>query len=77
MSINYDHEKSNMQIYKTIYTQAASTIEMCKWGASQTDASKTRTALKKDGFKVIGTQTVDIPTAKGPLLAWLNENVTT
>ena len=64
-----------MILYKTLYTAAASSIEMATWGASQTEASKTRTSLKKDGYKVIGTQTKDVPTAKGPLLAWLNENV--
>jgi hypothetical protein len=65
-----------MLFYKTIYTPAASTVEMCKWGSSQTDASKTRAQLKRDGFKVVGTQTVDIPTGKGGLLDWLNANVT-
>ena len=64
-----------MQLYKTLYTAAASSIEMAVWGASQTEASKTRSTLKKDGFKVIGTQTKEVPTTKGPLLAWLNENV--
>jgi len=64
-----------MVLYKTIYTAAASSAEMAKWGASQTDASKTRSGLKRDGFKVLGTQTVEVPTTKGPLLAWLNENV--
>lgn len=64
-----------MVLYKTLYTAAASSIEMAIWGASQTDASKARAQLKRDGYKVIGSQTINVPTAKGPLLEWLNENV--
>jgi hypothetical protein len=64
-----------MVLYKTLYTAAASSEKMAVWGASQTDASKARAQLKRDGFKVIGTQTKEVPTTKGPLLEWLNENV--
>lgn len=64
-----------MQLYKTLFTSAASNVEQAKWGGSQTEASKTRAQLKRDGYRVIGTQTVNVPTAKGPLLEWLNENV--
>lgn len=63
-----------MVLYKTLYTTAASSFELAVWSGSQTEASKTRSSLKKNGFKVVGTQTKDVPTAKGPLLEWLNEN---
>jgi hypothetical protein len=62
-----------MVIYKTI--QDPSTGAGITWQASQTEASKQRSALKKQGFKP-ETETVNIPTAKGPLIEWLNENVT-
>lgn len=61
-----------MIIYKTI--KDPSTGEGVSWQASQTEASKQRGALKKQGFKP-ETATVNIPTAKGPLIEWLNENV--
>ena len=56
-----------MQIYKTVTERGVS------WQASQTEASKERSVLKKLGYKP-ETQTVNIPTAKGPLIDWLNEN---
>jgi hypothetical protein len=62
-----------MQIYKTI--RDPSTGAGLSWQSSQTEASKARAALKKEGFKP-ETVTVNIPTAKGPLIEWLNENVT-
>lgn len=62
-----------MQIYKTI--QDPSTGAGVSWQASQTEASKQRGALKKLGHKP-ETVTVNIPTAKGPLIEWLNANVT-
>jgi hypothetical protein len=61
-----------MQIYKTITDP--STGCGVSWQASQTEASKARGALKKLGHKP-ETVTVNIPTAKGPLIEWLNENV--
>ena len=65
-----------MQIYRTYATPAASSEPTkSSWQASQTEASKARAQLKRDGFKA-ETQTVNIPTAKGPLIEWLNENVT-
>ena len=65
-----------MQIYKTLATSAASsTPSKVSWQASQTEASKTRAQLKRDGYKA-ESQTINIPTAKGPLIEWLNENVT-
>lgn len=64
-----------MVLYKTIFCVAASTVEQCTWQASQADASKERAQRKRDGFKVVGTQTVEVPTTKGPLLEWLNDHV--
>ena len=62
-----------MVIYKTI--QDPSTGNGVTWQASQTEASKKRGELKRNGFKA-ETQTINVPTAKGPLIQWLNENVT-
>jgi len=62
-----------MVIYKTV--QDPSTGNGVSWQASQTEASKVRGMLKKMGNKP-ETETVNIPTAKGPLIEWLNTNVT-
>ncbi len=64
-----------MQIYRTEYVNEINATIM-SWQSSQTEASKQRAALKRAGFKP-ETATVNIPTAKGPLIDWLNENVTT
>lgn len=64
-----------MQIYKTFVTNKETNVAAVSWQASQTEASKSRSTAKKAGFKA-ETQTVNIPTAKGPLIEWLNENVT-
>jgi hypothetical protein len=64
-----------MQLYKTISTTTDNELtRKVSWQASQTEASKARSAAKKDGLKA-ETQTVNVPTAKGPLIDWLNENV--
>lgn len=63
-----------MQLYKINYISEPSVVRHIKWCGSQTDAAKTRAELRSTGHKVIDTQTVDVPTAKGPLLAWLNAN---
>ena len=64
-----------MLIYKTIVTTDDPTRLAISWQASQTEASKARTLLKKMGYKP-ETMTVDIPTSKGKLLEWLNNNAT-
>lgn len=66
-----------MQIYKTFATNKSDSRDIIgvSWQASQTEASKRRVALKQDGYKA-ESQTVNIPTAKGPLIEWLNANVT-
>lgn len=66
-----------MQLYKINYVNETSVVRHIKWCGSQTDASKIRAGLRGNGFKVIDTETVDVPTAKGPLIEWLNENVPT
>ena len=64
-----------MQIYKTTYKNEDGAV-VTSWQASQTEASKTRSQIKRDGYGKPETATVNIPTAKGPLIDWLNENVT-
>lgn len=66
-----------MVIYKTTgrcLNISSPRPDVVSWQASQTEASKQRTAYKADNRKG-ESQTVNIPTAKGPLLEWLNENV--
>ncbi len=63
-----------MNLYKTYITNKATNDVTVSWQASQTDASKARGAAKANGCKA-ESQTVNVPTAKGPLLEWLNENV--
>ena len=61
-----------MRIYKTsAKLEDGSTVH--SYQASQTEASKQRTSFKRLGQKP-ETQTVDIPTSKGPLIEWLNAN---
>ena len=62
-----------MEIFKTTAIDGASHIGI-KWGASQTEAAAHRKAISAMGYKPV-TQTVSIPTSKGPLVDWLNENV--
>lgn len=63
-----------MNLYKTFATDKATAAVTVSWQASQTDASKVRAQLKRDGCKA-ESQTVNVPTAKSPLLDWLNKNV--
>lgn len=63
-----------MQLYKTYATDKALGSVTVSWQGSQTEASKARNAAKAGNCKA-ESQTVNIPTAKGPLLEWLNENV--
>ena len=62
-----------MQIYKTFSTSTQTdTPAVVKWGGSLTEAAKHRKEIKESGFKA-ETATMDIPTAKSGLLAWLNK----
>ena len=45
------------------------------WQTSQTEAAEMRKELAKTYAVKPETQTINIPTAKGPLVAWLNANV--
>ena len=64
-----------MLIYKTTYTNEDGAV-ITSFQGSQTESSKARSAIKKDGYGKPETATINIPTAKGPLIDWLNENVT-
>lgn len=63
-----------MLLYKTFTTNEHGQVDV-SWQGSQTEASKARGAAKKAGHSKAESQTVNVPTAKGPLLDWLNENV--
>lgn len=63
-----------MVVYKTFATSLLGN-QTISWQASQTEASKARSAAKKNGSKA-ESQTINIPTAKSALIEWLNENVT-
>jgi hypothetical protein len=65
------YEDPLMRIYRT-YAEPK-TMQGISYQASQTEASKARGELKRLGHKP-ETQTIDIPTAKGLLIDWLNEN---
>ena len=60
-----------MRIYRTYAEPKLN--QGISYQASQTEAFKARGELKRQGHKP-ETQTVDIPTAKGPLIDWLNAN---
>ena len=62
-----------MRIYKTTITNEDSAV-VSSFQASQTEASKQRAEYKRQGYGKPETQTVDIPTSKGPLIEWLNAN---
>ena len=64
-----------MEIFKT--TAVIDDDSFILWGSSQTEAAAHRKRFKEAYGPecVVTTQTVNIPTAKGPLVAWLNANV--
>ena len=62
-----------MLLYKTSVTNKETGVIATSYQGSQTEASKARSAAKAAGFKA-ESQTINIPTAKGPLLEWLNEH---
>lgn len=63
-----------MTLYKTFITDKQTGAVTVSFQGSQTEASKARSAAKRDGFRA-ESQTIDVPTSKGGLLEWLNENV--
>lgn len=62
-----------MQIYKTFATSRETGVVAISYQGSQTEASKARSGAKSNGCKA-ESQTINIPTAKGPLIEWLNEH---
>lgn len=68
-----------MNLYKTHWFKdtsedGTSFALMSKWDGTQADASATRAAAKRDdGAKAI-TETVNVPTDKAGLLAFLNSS---
>jgi hypothetical protein len=71
-------ESKTMEIFKTIVELPGEPGARCVlWGASPTEAASHRKGFIRDyGFDWnVTTQTINIPTAKGPLVAWLNANV--
>ena len=63
-----------MILYKTYFTNEHGQTEV-SWQGSQTESSKARSQAKRDGYTKAESQTVNVPSAKGPMLEWLNENV--
>lgn len=70
-------ESKTMEIFKVTAALPGATAQACiAWGASQTEAATIRKRWSADDRDlVITTQTVNIPTSKGPLVEWLNANV--
>ena len=67
------NQRETMKLYKTYGTKTGEP-DVVSWQASQTDAGKTRAELRRQGLKA-ESQTVEVPTSKGPLIEWLNANV--
>jgi len=69
-----------MLLYKTTYSVDTSEdgtafVNITKWAGSKTEATKHRVEGKSVAHKKPETQTVEVPTNKAGLLAWLNANV--
>jgi hypothetical protein len=63
-----------MRLYQTTGTDSVNSAERVIWNGSAADASKQRTAFKKDGYKGVSTEEYDVPTNKTALLDFLNAN---
>ena len=62
-------EREDCLVLKTV------TPDRIIWCGTQAEASKTRTAIKRDPDKELeGYDQVDVPTDKAGLLEWLNKN---
>jgi hypothetical protein len=63
-----------MRLYKTDYRddEVNEPTDKVKWDGTQADASKRRVSLKKEGYRDIRTEEVDVPTDKAGLMAFLN-----
>lgn len=67
-----------MEVFKTVaVTDNDPEFTFIRWGSSQTEAAAHRKRFRETYGPeyAVTTQTVNIPTAKGPLVAWLNEHV--
>lgn len=64
-----------MRLYLTSYLddQKNDTIQQGVFDGTQSDASKRRGALKKDGMRNVETKEVDVPTDKAGLMGYLNK----
>lgn len=62
-----------MKLYATIYTDGETDKSYTRFVGTQSDASKTRVALKKDGMTAISTDDAEVPTDKAGLIAYLNK----
>ena len=61
-----------MRLYQTTGDNSDGTT--VSWNGSAADASKQRSAFKKDGYKGVSTEEYDVPTNKTDLLVFLNTN---
>jgi len=61
-----------MMFYKTTGNQPDDK-EVTLWAGSQAEASKNRVSLKGIKCTNVGTDSIDVPTNKVDLLAWLNK----
>lgn len=62
-----------MNLYQTTAQTGADSFKV-SWSGSGADASKQRSAFKKEGLKNVSTEEINVPTNKADLLAWLNTN---
>ena len=65
-----------MRLYLTSYIddqpETGPSGQRSFYNGTQSDASKSRVALKKEGMRNIETKDVDVPTDKAGLMAYLN-----
>lgn len=65
-----------MRLYLTSYIDEQNdNAHQGVYHGTQSDASKSRVALKKEGMRNIETKDVDVPTDKAGLMAYLNKLV--
>lgn len=64
-----------MRLYLTSYLddQKNDTVLQGVYHGTQSDASRSRVALKKDGMRNIETKDIDVPTDKAGLMGYLNQ----
>ena len=64
-----------MEVFKTLASKDGGPITV-SWQASKTEAAIARKRLAiEHGWADVTTQTINVPTSKGPLVEWLNANV--